>query len=86
MIFNHRSNRDVKKSINQTYRLENIIMATTSTNIKKKPILVIKSPENSSKSSSSRNVRFVPDIKINDEEVSLLRISSTSLSCFYFVL
>ncbi len=43
-------------------------MATTSTNNTKKPILIIRSPENSSKI-TSRNVRFGPEIIAEDEQV-----------------
>jgi hypothetical protein len=64
------------KNIKQPYRSENRIMATTSTNNIKKPILVIKSPENSSKT-TSRNVRFVPEIIADDEQVIPSRIFSS---------
>lgn len=50
-------------------------MATALTNTPIKPILVIKSPQNSSKP-SLRNVHFVPDILVNDEKVILSRIFS----------
>ena len=48
-------------------------MATTSTNHTKKPILIIRSPENSSKT-IARNVRFVPEILDDNEQVILQRI------------
>ncbi|CAF3377275.1 unnamed protein product [Rotaria socialis] len=44
-------------------------MATTSTSTTKKPILIIKSPEYPSKS-SSRNVRFVPEITVDDDQTT----------------
>ncbi|CAF1369622.1 unnamed protein product [Rotaria magnacalcarata] len=45
-------------------------MATTSTSTTKKPILIIKSPEYPSKS-SSRNVRFVPEITADDDQTTV---------------
>jgi hypothetical protein len=61
----------IVKNIHQTYRLEKRIMATTSINNIKKPVLSIRSPEN-----SSRNVRFVPEIIVDDEQVIPSRIFS----------
>ncbi len=65
----------IVKNIHQTYRSENRIMATTSTNNIKKPILIIRSPENSSKT-TSRNVHFLPEIIVDDEQVIPWRIFS----------
>jgi hypothetical protein len=68
-------NRDIQspptailKIINQPYNTENTLMATTTTNNAKKPILIIRSPENSSKP-TSRNVRFEPEIVTDDDQV-----------------
>jgi len=62
----------IVKNIHQTlYRSEKRIMATTSINNIKKLVLIIRSPEN-----SSRNVRFVPEIIIDDEQVIPSRIFS----------
>ena len=77
-IISH-SMRNSNRQSSPTARLENIkqtsisknkIMATTSstTNIKK-PILITRSSENSSKT-PSRNVRFGPEIILDDEQVS----------------
>ncbi|CAF0942926.1 unnamed protein product [Rotaria sp. Silwood1] len=44
-------------------------MATSLTNsTTRKSILIIKSPESSIRKSTSRNVHFVPDIIINDDD------------------
>ena len=68
-------NRDIQspptailKIINQPYNIENTLMATTTTNNTRKPILIIRSPENSSKP-PSRNVRFEPEIVTDDDQV-----------------
>lgn len=67
----------ILKNISQIYRSENRIMTTTttSTNNIKKPILIIRSSENSSKT-TSRNVRFSPEIIADDEQVIPWRIIS----------
>jgi hypothetical protein len=59
--------------INEPYRSENTVMATTPTNNTRKPILIIKSPENSSKT-VSRNVRFLPEVSTDDDQVIPCRI------------
>jgi hypothetical protein len=63
----------ILKIINQPYNYENTLMATTSTSTTKKPILIIRSPENSSKT-SSRNVRFGPENTTDDDQVIPSRI------------
>ncbi|CAF1054612.1 unnamed protein product [Rotaria sordida] len=47
-------------------------MTTASTITTKKPILIIKSSESSTSKSISRNVHFVPDIIIiNDDQITI---------------
>lgn len=60
----------IRKNIYETSKSEKRIMATTSTNNTKKPILIIRSPENSSKT-IARNVRFVPEILDDNKQVIL---------------
>ncbi|CAF3173883.1 unnamed protein product [Rotaria sp. Silwood2] len=60
------------KIINQPYRSNNTTMSTASANtITRKPILIIKSPDSSTSKSITRNVHFLPDIIVNDNQIRI---------------